>query len=140
MAASRSSPQKLAFIDRIVADSRDVALNHRGPFASAASDDDAVLAATMDEGYQACIGIVKKRVAATLEGWTWLDRTALRLVLRSHRPSSSRKHLSGHRGWMKANVHRSTSCSRLAADHGIVLLSGGCRAGLVGSHIVREPG
>ncbi len=42
-------PREFAFIDRIVADSRDVALNHTaGPVASAAGHDDAVLAQRAD--------------------------------------------------------------------------------------------
>ena len=48
-AALTLEPRKIAFIDRIVADSRDVALNHTaGPVAAAAGDDDAVLARRAD--------------------------------------------------------------------------------------------
>ena len=66
-------PRKLAFIDRIVADSRDVALNHTAGLSLPQQVMMALfsLYELMDEKklYQrACIGIVKKRVEATLEG------------------------------------------------------------------------
>src|SRR3981189_2909484 len=66
-------PRKLAFIDRIVADSRDVALNHTAGLSLPQQVMMTLfsLAELMDtkKDYQkACIGIVKKRVAATLEG------------------------------------------------------------------------
>ena len=66
-------PRKLAFIDRIVADSRDVALNHTAGLSLPQQVMMTLfsLAELMDDkkDYQkACIGIVKKRVEATLEG------------------------------------------------------------------------
>ena len=66
-------PRKLAFIDRIVADSRDVALNHTAGL----SLPQQVMMTLFSIGelmdvrkdYQrGCIGIVKKRVEATIEG------------------------------------------------------------------------
>ena len=66
-------PRKLAFIDRIVADSRDVALNHTAGLSLPQQVMMALfsLYELMDEKKQyqkACIGIVKKRVHATIEG------------------------------------------------------------------------
>ncbi len=85
-------PRKLAFIDRIVADSRDVALNHTAGLSLPQQVMMTLfsLAELMDEkkDYQkACIGIVKKRVEATIEGLGIEARSerALRLVLRPDR-------------------------------------------------------
>src|SRR5712671_4611551 len=66
-------PRKIKFIDRIVADSRDVALNHTAGLSLPQQVMMTLfsLSELMDvkKDYQkACIGIVKKRVAATLEG------------------------------------------------------------------------
>ena len=66
-------PRKIAFIDRIVADSRDVALNHTAGLSLPQQVMMTLfsIAELMDEkkAYQkACIGIVKKRVDATIEG------------------------------------------------------------------------
>jgi aspartate 4-decarboxylase len=126
-------PRKLRFIDRIVADSRDVALNHTAGLSLPQQVMMALfsLYELMDEKkyYQkACIGIVKKRVQATIEGlgievapnenfdyyyglidfefWArkYLDEDIIR--------------------WMKANVHPLDIVFRLAEDHGIVLLNG----------------
>jgi len=126
-------PRKLAFIDRIVADSRDVALNHTAGLSLPQQVMMTLfsLAELMDEkkDYQkACIGIVKKRVEATLEG---LD---LKLDPNEHFDwyyglidfeFFARKHLGEDIvKWMKANVHPLDIVFRLAADHGIVLLNG----------------
>ncbi|HVJ24819.1 MAG TPA: bifunctional aspartate transaminase/aspartate 4-decarboxylase, partial [Burkholderiales bacterium] len=66
-------PRKIKFIDRIVADSRDVALNHTAGLSLPQQVMMTLFSAAelMDEkkDYQkACLGIVKKRVHATLEG------------------------------------------------------------------------
>ena len=67
-------PRKFAFIDRIVADSRDVALNHTAGLSLPQQVMMSLfsLAELMDEkkDYQkACIGICKKRVEATAQRW-----------------------------------------------------------------------
>ncbi len=126
-------PRKLAFIDRIVADSRDVALNHTAGLSLPQQVMMSLfsLAELMDvkKDYQkACIGIVKKRVAATLEG---LD---LKLPPNEHFDwyyglidfeFFARQHLGEDIvKWMKANVHPLDIVFRLAEDHGIVLLNG----------------
>ena len=65
-------PRKFAFIDRIVADSRDIALNHTAGLSLPQQVMMSLfsLSELMDtkKDYQACIGIVKKRVQATIEG------------------------------------------------------------------------
>ena len=85
-------PENLAFIDRIVADSRDVALNHTAGLSLPQQVMMALfsLSELMDDkrDYQrACIGIVKKRVEATIEGTR--DRhpgePSVRLLLRPDR-------------------------------------------------------
>ena len=126
-------PRKIAFIDRIVADSRDVALNHTAGLSLPQQVMMTLfsLSELMDEkkDYQkACIGIVKKRVEATLEG--------LGLELPPNEffdyyyglidfEFFARKHLGEDIvKWMKANVHPLDIVFRLAEDHGIVLLNG----------------
>src|SRR5512135_3028912 len=126
-------PRKLAFIDRIVADSRDVALNHTAGLSLPQQVMMTLFSACelMDEKklYQkACIGIVKKRVEATLEG------------LGIEVPPNdlydfyyglidfefwARKYVGEDVvEWMKQNVHPLDIVFRLAEDHGIVLLNG----------------
>jgi aspartate 4-decarboxylase len=127
-------PRKLAFIDRIVADSRDVALNHTAGLSLPQQVMMTMfsLAELMDEKkayQQACIGIVKKRVEATLEG----------LGIQISPPNEhfdyyyglidfeffARKNVGEDAvAWMKANVHPLDIVFRLAEDHGIVLLNG----------------
>ncbi|HEY7943316.1 MAG TPA: bifunctional aspartate transaminase/aspartate 4-decarboxylase [Casimicrobiaceae bacterium] len=126
-------PRKIAFIDRIVADSRDVALNHTAGLSLPQQVMMSLfsLAELMDEkkDYQkACIGIVKKRVEATLEG------LGLQLPPNEHFDYYyglidfeffARKHLGEDVvTWMKANIHPLDIVFRLAEDHGIVLLNG----------------
>ena len=126
-------PRKLRFIDRIVADSRDVALNHTAGLSLPQQVMMSLfsLYELMDEKkhYQkACIGIVRKRVEATIEGlgievapnqnfdWYyglidfefWARKYVGEDVVR----------------WMKDNVHPLDIVFRLAEDHGIVLLNG----------------
>ncbi|HKQ24869.1 MAG TPA: bifunctional aspartate transaminase/aspartate 4-decarboxylase [Burkholderiales bacterium] len=126
-------PRKIAFIDRIVADSRDVALNHTAGL-SLPQQVMMTLFSTyelMDEkkDYQkACLGIVKKRVKATLEG--------LGLEVPPNELHDfyyglidfefwARKNLGEDIvKWMKKNVHPLDIVFRLAEEHGIVLLNG----------------
>jgi aspartate 4-decarboxylase len=128
------TPRAIKFIDRIVADSRDVALNHTAGLSLPQQVMMALfsLYELMDEkkDYQkACMGIVKKRVDATIEG------LGIEIV-----PSPQfdayyglidfefwfRKY-GGNEvvAWMKKNVHPLDIVFRLAEDHGIVLLNGG---------------
>ncbi len=127
-------PRALKFIDRIVADSRDVALNHTAGLSLPQQVMMSLfsLYELMDDRkhYQkACVGIVRKRVEATLEGlgikpdpnplydWYyglidlefWLGKYVAPEVVE----------------WIKANIHPLDIVFRLAEDYGIVLLNGG---------------
>jgi aspartate 4-decarboxylase len=126
-------PRKLRFIDRIVADSRDVALNHTAGLSLPQQVMMLLFSIyeLMDEkkAYQkACIGIVKKRVEATLEG--------LGISIEPNELYDyyyglidiefwARKYVGEDVvEWMKQNVHPLDIVFRLAEDHGIVLLNG----------------
>jgi len=133
-AALTLEPRKLRFIDRIVADSRDVALNHTAGLSLPQQVMMALfsLYELMDtkKNYQkACIGIVKKRVEATLEGlgievapnelYDWYyGLIDLEFWARKYVGEEVVE-------WMKQNVHPLDIVFRLAEDHGIVLLNGG---------------
>src|SRR3954462_10407308 len=126
-------PGKLAFIDRIVADSRDVALNHTAGLSLPQQVMMSLfslyeLMDTKKDYQKACIGIVKRRVQATIEGlgihvgenplfdWYYglIDFEFF-----------ARKYVGEEIvTWMKANVHPLDIVFRLAEDHGIVLLNG----------------
>ena len=126
-------PRKIAFIDRIVADSRDVALNHTAGLSLPQQVMMTLfsLSELMDEkkDYQkACIGIVKKRVKATIEGLGievgenplfdyYYGLIDFEFFARKNLGEDAVK-------WMKANVHPLDIVFRLAEDHGIVLLNG----------------
>ena len=126
-------PRKFAFIDRIVADSRDVALNHTAGLSLPQQVMMSLfsLAELMDEkkDYQkACIGIVRKRVAATIEGlgievgeneyFDWYyGLIDFEFWARMYLGEDVVE-------WMKENVHPLDIVFRLAEDHGIVLLNG----------------
>jgi aspartate 4-decarboxylase len=126
-------PRKIKFIDRIVADSRDVALNHTAGLSLPQQVMMSLfsLSELMDEkkAYQkACIGIVKKRVEATIEG---LGITVAPNELHDYYYGLidfeffARKHLGDEVAeWIKANIHPLDIVFRLAEDHGIVLLNG----------------
>src|SRR5512135_505510 len=126
-------PRKLRFIDRIVADSRDVALNHTAGLSLPQQVMMTLFSACelMDEkkDYQkACIGIVKKRVTATIEGLGievgenpffdyYYGLIDFEFFARKYLGEDMVK-------WLKANVHPLDIVFRLAEDHGIVLLNG----------------
>ncbi len=126
-------PRKLAFIDRIVADSRDVALNHTAGLSLPQQVMMSLfsVAELMDakKAYQkACIGIVKKRVEATIEGLDieispneyfdyYYGLIDFEFFARKYMGDEMVK-------WMKEHVHPLDIVFRLAEDHGIVLLNG----------------
>src|SRR5688572_4877553 len=126
-------PRKIAFIDRIVADSRDVALNHTAGLSLPQQVMMTLFSAAelMDvkKDYQkACLGIVKKRVQATLEG-LGLEVPPNELFDYYYGLIDfefwARKNLGEDVvKWMKANVHPLDIVFRLAEEHGIVLLNG----------------
>jgi aspartate 4-decarboxylase len=126
-------PRELRFIDRIVADSRDVALNHTAGLSLPQQVMMTLfsLYELMDEKkyYQkACIGIVKKRVIATIEGLG--IEVAPNELFDSYYGLVdfefwARKYLGADVvEWMKKNIHPLDIVFRLAEDHGIVLLNG----------------
>ena len=126
-------PRKIKFIDRIVADSRDVALNHTAGLSLPQQVMMTLfsLSELMDakKDYQkACIGIVKRRVHATLEG-LGLEVSPNELFDYYYGLIDfefwARKNLGEDIvEWMKKNVHPLDIVFRLAEDHGIVLLNG----------------
>ena len=127
-------PRKVKFIDRIVADSRDVALNHTAGLSLPQQVMMALfsLAELYDDKkvYQkACLDIVEKRVWATIEGLgIHLDPNPL--FDRYYGLIDFEFWLRKYGGeeivqWVKAHVHPLDIVFRLAEDHGIVLLNGG---------------
>jgi aspartate 4-decarboxylase len=129
-------PRKLKLIDRIVADSRDVALNHTAGLSLPQQVMMSLfsLSEMMDEkkAYQAaCMEIVNKRL------WSLIDGLGLREKL-SPNPNYdayyglidfefwARKNIGDEAvEYIKKNVHPLDLAFRLAEDHGIVLLNGG---------------
>jgi aspartate 4-decarboxylase len=127
-------PRKIKFIDRIVADSRDVALNHTSGLSLPQQVMMSLfsLAEMMDGAklYQkACMEIVQRRAKAMIEG---LD------IQLSPNPLYdayyglidfeffARKNIGEDAvEYLKKNVHPLDLAFRLAEDHGIVLLNGG---------------
>jgi aspartate 4-decarboxylase len=126
-------PRKMRFIDRIVADSRDVALNHTAGLSLPQQVMMLLFSAyelmdTKKHYQKACMGIVKKRVEATLEG-LGLDVPSNELHDNYYGLIDfeywARKNLGEDVvAWMKENVHPLDIVFRLAEDHGIVLLNG----------------
>ncbi len=128
-------PRKLRFIDRIVADSRDVALNHTAGLSLPQQVMMSLfsLSELMDAKklYQrACIAIVKKRVEATIEG--------LGIEVAPNEMFDyyygiidfefwAKKYAGGDEvfEWVMENIHPLDVVFRLAEDYGIVLLNGG---------------
>jgi len=127
-------PRKIKFIDRIVADSRDVALNHTAGLSLPQQVMMSLfsLAELMDSEkryQQACRGIVSRRIRALLEG--------LDLKLGENPLYDAYYGLIDFEFWasknlgedavkyLKQNVHPLDLAFRLAEDHGIVLLNGG---------------
>jgi aspartate 4-decarboxylase len=127
-------PREFAFIDRIVADSRDIALNHTAGLSLPQQVMMTLfsLYELMDEKkvYQkACLGICKQRVKATLEGLD-LDLPPNELFDYYYGLIDFEFFARKFVGediveWMKENVHPLDIVFRLAEEHGIVLLNGG---------------
>src|SRR5262245_23380285 len=126
-------PRKIRFIDRIVAHSRDVALNHTAGLSLPQQVMMSLfsLSELIDEKkhYQkACIGIVRQRARATVEGLgievepnPLFDFYYGLLDLEFW----MRKYLGEEIvAWVKENVHPLDIAFKLAQDHGIVLLNG----------------
>jgi aspartate 4-decarboxylase len=127
-------PRRIKFIDRIVADSRDVALNHT----SGLSLPQQVMMSLfslyemMDEAklYQkACMEIVHRRALAMIQG-LGIEVSPNPLYDAYYGLIDfefwARKNIGGDAvEYLKKNVHPLDLAFRLAEDHGIVLLNGG---------------
>lgn len=127
-------PRKIKFIDRIVADSRDVALNHTSGLSLPQQVMMSLfsLAEMMDGAklYQkACMDIVQRRAKATIEGLgiqlspnplydAYYGLIDFEFFARKRIGEEAVEYL-------KKNVHPLDLAFRLAEDHGIVLLNGG---------------
>jgi aspartate 4-decarboxylase len=127
-------PRKIKFIDRIVADSRDVALNHTAGLSLPQQVMMSLfsLAEMMDGAklYQkACMDLVQRRARATIEGLgiqlspnplydAYYGLIDFEFFARKRIGEEAVEYL-------KKNVHPLDLAFRLAEDHGIVLLNGG---------------
>src|SRR6201984_1570100 len=127
-------PRKIKFIDRIVADSRDVALNHTSGLSLPQQVMMSLfsLAEMMDGAklYQkACMEIVQRRAKAMIEGLgiqlspnplydAYYGLIDFEFFARKRIGEEAVEYL-------KKNVHPLDLAFRLAEDHGIVLLNGG---------------
>ncbi len=127
-------PRKIKFIDRIVADSRDVALNHTAGLALPQQVMMSLfsLAEMMDGAklYQkGCMEIVHRRAMAMIEG-LGLEVAPNTLYNAYYGLIDfeffARKNIGEDAvEYLKKNVHPLDLAFRLAEDHGIVLLNGG---------------
>jgi aspartate 4-decarboxylase len=127
-------PRKIKFIDRIVADSRDVALNHTAGLALPQQVMMSLfsLAEMMDGAklYQkACMEIVHQRARAMIEG-LGIEVSPNPLYNAYYGLIDfeffARKNIGQDAvDYLKKNVHPLDLAFRLAEDHGIVLLNGG---------------
>src|SRR3954466_4967418 len=127
-------PRKIKFIDRIVADSRDVALNHTAGLALPQQVMMSMfsLAELMDTSKQyqkACMEILHRRITALIEG-LGLQLTPNPLYDAYYGLIDfefwARKNIGEEAvEYLKKNVHPLDLAFRLAEDHGIVLLNGG---------------
>ena len=127
-------PRKVKFIDRIVADSRDVALNHTAGLSLPQQVMMSLfsLAEMMDgaKRYQnACAEIVRRRALAMIEG-LGIEVTPNPLYDAYYGLIDfefwARKNIGEDAvQYLKKNVHPLDLAFRLAEDHGIVLLNGG---------------
>jgi aspartate 4-decarboxylase len=127
-------PRKIKFIDRIVADSRDVALNHTSGLSLPQQVMMSMfsLAELMDvsKRYQkACMEICHRRAKATIEG-LGIELSPNPLYDAYYGLIDfeffARKNIGQEAvDYLKKNVHPLDLAFRLAEDHGIVLLNGG---------------
>jgi aspartate 4-decarboxylase len=129
-------PRKVKLIDRIVADSRDVALNHTAGLSLPQQVMMTMfsLAELMDTGkrYQkACMEIVHRRARAMIEGLGLQDQVRPNPMYDAYYglidfEFFAKKNLGEEAvEYLKKNVHPLDLAFRLAENHGIVLLNGG---------------
>jgi aspartate 4-decarboxylase len=129
-------PRKIRLIDRIVADSRDVALNHTAGLSLPQQVMMTLFSLSemmdVEKHYQkACMEIVDKRF------WTMMKGLGLEHQLQENRNYDRYYGLIDFEFWarknigeeaveyLKKNVHPLDLAFRLAEDHGVVLLNGG---------------
>ena len=127
-------PRKMKFIDRIVADSRDIGLNHTAGLSLPQQVMMTMfsLYELMDEkkDYQkACMEIVNRRA------WSMIESLGLQLTPNPNYDAYyglidfefwARKNIGDEAvEYLKKNIHPLDLAFRLAEDHGIVLLNGG---------------
>lgn len=127
------TPRDIKFIDRIVADSRDVALNHTAGLSLPQQVMMSLfgLVEMMDDGkiYQkACMEICDRRFRRLIDGM------GIEITVRPYFDRYygiidyeywSRKYVGDEvTNWVKENVHPLDIAFKLAEDHGIVLLNG----------------
>lgn len=127
-------PPKLKMIDRIVADSRDVALNHTAGLSLPQQVMMTMFSMSelmdTEKVYQkACMDICKRRVDSLLEGLP-LDVQPNANFAGYYGTLDFEFWLRKYQGeemvaWLKKNVHPLDLVYRLAEDHSIVLLNGG---------------
>ncbi|MET4634681.1 bifunctional aspartate transaminase/aspartate 4-decarboxylase [Kaistia defluvii] len=127
-------PRKLKMIDRIVADSRDVALNHTAGLSLPQQVMMTMFSMSelmdSEKVYQkACMAICANRVNSLLEGLP-LDLQPNANFAGYYGTIDFEFWLRRYQGeemvtWLKANVHPLDLVYRLAEDHSIVLLNGG---------------
>ena len=127
-------PRKIRFIDRLVADSRDVALNHTAglspPQQAMMTLFSLVELADRGQDYrQACTALLRRRVAALLDG-LGLEVQPGKLFDNYYGLIDLEFWLHKYLGeavtqFIKRNVHPLDIVFRLAQEHGIVLLNGG---------------
>jgi aspartate 4-decarboxylase len=127
-------PRKIRFIDRLVADSRDVALNHTAGLSPPQQAMMTLFALVELEDHahayrQACTALLRRRVAALLDGLgleakpgplfdNYYGLIDLEFWLRKHLGEEVAR-------FVTQNVHPLDIVFRLAREHGIVLLNGG---------------
>jgi aspartate 4-decarboxylase len=126
-------PRKIRMIDRIVADSRDVALNHTAGLSLPQQVmmtlfSFSELMDTAKDYQRRCIDIVRKRVEACAEGLTLkIERGPMYAAYYGEFDFEYwiRAHLGDELiDWVKQHYHPLDIVFRLAEDHGIVLLNG----------------
>jgi aspartate 4-decarboxylase len=127
-------PRKMKFIDRIVADSRDIGLNHTAGLSLPQQVMMSMfslyeLMDTKKEYQKACMDIVNRRA------WAMIDGLGLKLSENANYDAYyalidfefwARKNIGNEAvEYIKKNIHPLDLAFRLAEDHGIVLLNGG---------------
>lgn len=127
-------PEKLRFIDRVVADSRSVALNHTAGLSTPQQAQMALFALfalcdEQDRYKQTCRSIIARRLHALAKG-TGVplpnDPLSAHYYVELDLLSWAERHWGrDFAEWMRANYEPVDPVFRLASEHGIVLLNGG---------------